>query len=231
MSEYFDNLNEEKEMRKHPSKYYSEEEKIIRGVYCRKCLESGNKVEIIHNTAVCPRCYCKEHNLMADFIRREVISTENKMVMREIGGIEIGKTYQVDDLIEKIGSMIIGHAVIDNEHLYFLGAKELNNGIRGKNITLLSLINTVDTNKGSDKEYIRDFILDKGTSEALGRLKVYDGNKNYRYVVTDIKEVRNSGYTGKSGNAISDINSVFDEMKIPFKADKHNKLIKIWRYA
>lgn len=208
---------------------FSDEEKIENGLYCTECIKSGNKVEIIHNTAICPRCYCKEHNLMVDFIRREVISTEDEMVMGEIGGIEIGKTYQVDDLIEKIGSMIIGHAVIDNEHLYFLGAKELNNGIKGKSITLLSLINT--RNKGSDKEYIRDFILDKGTSEALGRLKVYDRNKNYKYVVTDIKEVRDSGYTGKSGNAISDINSVFDEMKIPFKADKHNKLIKIWRYA
>lgn len=209
---------------------FSEDEKIEKGLYCRECIKSGDKVEIVPNTAVCPRCYCKEYNLMVDFQVRQPLIVEDELV--EIDGIELGKTYQVDDLIEKIGSMIIGHAIIDNEHLYFLGAKELNNGIKGKYITLLSLIDTVNIrNRGSGKEYIRDFILEKGTSEALTRLKVYAGNKNYRYVVTDMKEIRNSGYTGKFENVISDINSVFTELNIPFKADKHKKLIKIWRYA
>ncbi len=242
MSEWHNHLNEMKEMEKRPSKFYSDEEKIARGIYCRECLESGNKVEIVSGTAVCPRCYCREYNLMVDIdifhqrdIQRDIQRDMQEtivLIKKRIEDIEIGKTYLVDDIIERIGDMVIGHAIIENVHFYFLNSKDLNNGKKGKNIILLSLINkgvgAGVEKKRSGKEYIKNFILDKETSDALCRLKIFD-NKVYKYVMTDIKEIWGYGYTGK--DAIRDINIVFREMNVPYKAGKHNKLIKIWRYV
>lgn len=245
MSEYFDNLNEMKEMEKHPSKFYSEEEKIARGIYCPKCLEIGNKVEIVPGTATCPRCFCIEHHLTVDTDRFQMEMERNIEIEREKVGmriiedieeVEIGKTYPVNDIIGRIGDccdMIIGHAIIEGIHSYFLSAKDLGcNGNREKNITLLSLMNK-RMNQGYDgngKEYIRKFILDNGTMEALCRLKVFESNKVYKYVMTDIEEIKSYGYDGMKRDAIKNINDVFVEMKMPYKADNHKKYIKIWRY-
>ncbi len=234
MSEHFDGLSEMKETEKRPLESYSEEEKIARGIYCGKCLEGGDKVEIVLGTATCPRCYCIEHGMAVDIsiFQRDI----QEMNIGNIEGIEIGKTYPVNDILKKLEGccdIAIGHAIIENQHLYFLDLKDLGyNGNKGKNITILSLLNTGKNDIqtiGSGKEYIKNFILDKGTSEALGRLQVFDGDKKYRYVVTDMKEIKSYGYTDKLGDAIQDMNTAFEEMKIPYYAGKHDKLIKIWR--
>lgn len=239
MSEYFDSLNEMKEMEKHPSKFYSEEEKIARGIYCPKCLGSGDKVEIAPGTATCPRCFCREHDLAVDVnvFQKEMERERDVGIIYTVEGIEIGKEYRIDDLAEKFGGRcdaIIGHAIIEGVHLYFLNMKDLgNNGNIGKNITLLSLTNRRNEeiqNIGSDKECIRKFIFNKETSDALGRLKTFENGRVYKYVMTDIKEIKSYGYNGMKRDAIRDMNAVFEEMKIPYKTDNHKEYIKIWRY-